>query len=70
MLILGNFGKGGLQAGLPSRLVARGWRRLAQVDYYDIYVRQTKSPGSTRKTGPHRPIKSTAAIPSLSLTAH
>ena len=37
-LILGRFGKGVFKQVYPEGLVARGWRRIAQVDYYDIYV--------------------------------
>jgi hypothetical protein len=37
-LILGSFGKSVFKQIYPERLVARGWRRVAQVDYYDIYV--------------------------------
>lgn len=68
VLILGNFGKGVFSQVYPARLVSQGWRRLAQVDYYDIYVRQTKITGPPRKPDPHRPIKSTtSAGPNLSL---
>jgi len=37
-LILGSFGKSVFKQIYPEGLVARGWRRVAQVDYYDIYV--------------------------------
>jgi hypothetical protein len=37
-LILGSFGKSVFQQIYPPGLVARDWRRVAQVDYYDIYV--------------------------------
>jgi hypothetical protein len=37
-LILGSFGKSVFKQVYPEGLVARGWRRIAQVDYYDIYV--------------------------------
>jgi hypothetical protein len=40
ILILGCFGKSVFKEIYPASLVSRGWRRLAQVDYYDIYVRQ------------------------------
>ena len=40
VLILGRFGKGVFKQIYPPRLVARDWRRIAQVDYYDIYVRR------------------------------
>jgi hypothetical protein len=38
LLILGNFGKTVFRQIYPPSLVARNWRRLAQVDCYDIYV--------------------------------
>jgi hypothetical protein len=37
-LVLGSFGKSVFKQIYPEGLVARGWRRVAQVDYYDIYV--------------------------------
>jgi hypothetical protein len=37
-LILGSFGKSVFRQIYPEALVARGWRRIAQVDYYDIYI--------------------------------
>ena len=37
-LILGSFGKSVFRQVYPEALVARGWRRIAQVDYYDIYI--------------------------------
>jgi hypothetical protein len=37
-LILGSFGKSVFRQVYPEGLVARGWHRVAQVDYYDIYV--------------------------------
>jgi hypothetical protein len=38
ILILGNFGKGVFKQVYPPALINREWRRIAQVDYYDIYV--------------------------------
>lgn len=51
MLILGSFGKSVFKQIYPPRLVARDWRRIAQVDYYDIYVRRAGIPGQTREAG-------------------
>jgi hypothetical protein len=42
ILILGSFGKSVFKQIYPPRLVARDWKRIAQVDYYDIYVRKPK----------------------------
>jgi hypothetical protein len=38
ILILGRFGKGVFKQVYPPALISREWRRVAQVDYYDIYV--------------------------------
>jgi hypothetical protein len=38
ILILGRFGKGVFKQVYPPALINREWRRIAQVDYYDIYV--------------------------------
>jgi hypothetical protein len=38
ILILGRFGKGVFKQVYPPALIDREWRRVAQVDYYDIYV--------------------------------
>jgi hypothetical protein len=37
-LILGSFGKSVFRQVYPENLVTRGWRRIAQVGYYDIYI--------------------------------
>jgi hypothetical protein len=42
LLILGCFGKGVFKQVYSPALVSRGWRRIAQVDYYDIYVRRDR----------------------------
>lgn len=71
VLILGKFGKGVFKQIYPSRLVARDWRRIAQVDYYDIYVRQTRNPRSITKPRKTQAVKATtAAAPNLSVTSH
>jgi len=59
ILILGNFGKGVFSQVYPAPLVARGWRRIAQVDYYDIYVRQS---GFSRREAPAKPVKKTGTL--------
>jgi hypothetical protein len=38
ILILGSFGKSVFKQVYPPALINRKWRRIAQVDYYDIYV--------------------------------
>ena len=38
VLILGSFGKSVFKQVYPPALINRDWRRIAQVDYYDIYV--------------------------------
>ena len=43
LLILGCFGKGVFKQVYSPALLSRGWRRIAQVDYYDIYVRQDRA---------------------------
>ena len=45
ILILGRFGKGVFKQVYPPAIINQGWRRVAQVDYYDIYV----SKKSTKK---------------------
>jgi hypothetical protein len=37
-LILGSFGKSVFSQIYPKGRVARDWRRIGQVDYYDIYI--------------------------------
>jgi hypothetical protein len=38
ILILGSFGKSVFKQVYPPALINQGWRRVAQVEYYDIYV--------------------------------
>jgi hypothetical protein len=38
VLILGSFGKSVFKQIYPAERINRGWRRIAQVDYYDIYI--------------------------------
>ena len=39
-LILGSFGKSVFKQIYPPAVIDREWRRIARVDYYDIYVRR------------------------------
>jgi hypothetical protein len=39
-LVLGSFGKSVFRQIYPPARLVRDWRRIAQVDYYDIYVRR------------------------------
>jgi len=52
LLILGTFGKGVFKQIYSPARVAQGWRRIAQVDYYDIYVRQNLANKSPEKVTP------------------
>jgi hypothetical protein len=38
LLVLGSFGKSVFRQVYPENLVARGWRCIARVEYYDIYI--------------------------------
>jgi hypothetical protein len=38
ILILGSFGKSVFKQVYPPAIINRDWRRVAQVDYYDIYI--------------------------------
>jgi hypothetical protein len=40
LLILGSFGKSVFKTVYPPSQISREWRRIAQVDYYDIYARR------------------------------
>jgi hypothetical protein len=65
VLILGNFGKGVFKQVYPPARINQEWRRIAQVDYYDIYVSRKsekmmlqlidKTLASYRKNGLIRP---------------
>jgi Dolichyl-phosphate-mannose-protein mannosyltransferase len=64
-LILGSFGKSVFKQVYPPALINREWRRIAQVDYYDIYVAKksakkmlslmNKTLASQQKASPIRP---------------
>ncbi len=43
VLILGCFGKGIFAQVYPPSQMARHWRKVAQIEYYDIYVRRSSS---------------------------
>lgn len=65
VLILGRFGKGVFRQVYPPECLAKGWRRVAQVDNYDIYISRKigdklltilSRPGTaTRLDGPSNP---------------
>jgi len=70
VLILGSFGKSVFKQVYPPPLVAQGWRRLATVDYYDIYVRQPKAPAPSKKGKASRPLAAPATAAKLHLKYH
>jgi len=41
VLILGNFGKSVFSRIYPQSRVTRYWRKVAQIDYYDVYMRRS-----------------------------
>lgn len=51
VLILGSFGKSVFAQIYPLQQVIRNWRKVAQIDYYDIYVPRT-APRSVKREGP------------------
>ncbi len=65
-LILGSFGKSVFRQVYPTAQVDRGWRRIAQVGYYDVYVSRkcgkkmieflNRSLASKRPDTPLRPV--------------
>jgi hypothetical protein len=44
VLILGHYGKSIFAQVYPPALVHKYWRKVAQLDYYDIYVRRSSPP--------------------------
>ncbi|MDI6854236.1 MAG: glycosyltransferase family 39 protein [Deltaproteobacteria bacterium] len=48
-LVLGSFGKSVFQEVYPPGQVAKNWRKLAQVDFYDIYIRKTLTDAASLK---------------------
>jgi hypothetical protein len=46
VLILGSFGKSVFSRIYPQSRVTRFWRKVAQIDYYDVYLRR---PSITRE---------------------
>ena len=44
VLILGNFGKSVFSQVYPESRVTRYWRKVAQIDYYDVYRRRSPVP--------------------------
>jgi hypothetical protein len=51
-LVLGSFGKSIFQEVYPPVKVARNWRKIAQVGFYDIYVRRGREHHVGQKTCP------------------
>lgn len=51
-LVLGSFGKSIFQEVYPPVKVARNWRKIAQVGFYDIYVRSGREHHVGQKTCP------------------
>jgi len=51
-LVLGSFGKSVFREIYPPARVARNWRKLAQVDFYDVYVRRGREFRVRRPTTP------------------
>jgi hypothetical protein len=47
VLILGSFGKSIFARIYPPGRVARYWRKVARIEYYDIYVRRSLAPTAT-----------------------
>lgn len=71
ILILGNFGKSVFKQIYPPRLVARDWRRIAKVGYYDVYVRRARFPSPVPKPGKPQPVRSiTGTMPTPRITSH
>jgi len=52
VLILGSFGKSVFRQVYHPAQIAKNWRRLAQVDFYDIYVRRGREHAALKKPGP------------------
>lgn len=51
-LVLGSFGKSVFRQVYPPRQIAKNWRKIAQVDFYDIYVRKGREHHVRRKKCP------------------
>jgi hypothetical protein len=58
-LVLGSFGKSVFREVYPPRQVAKNWTKLAQVDFYDIYMRKGRENGAPLKNAspPEPPFK-------------
>lgn len=52
VLILGSFGKTIFGQIYPPQKVKRNWRKVAQIDYYDIYVRRQPGPKGYPRPSP------------------
>jgi 4-amino-4-deoxy-L-arabinose transferase-like glycosyltransferase len=70
VLVLGSFGKSVFRQIYPPRLVARDWRRIARVDYYDIYVRRLPAPQEMQKSKHPIPVKTQTRFRRPRLVSH
>jgi 4-amino-4-deoxy-L-arabinose transferase-like glycosyltransferase len=52
ILILGSFGKSIFRQVYPPGQVARNWKKIAQVDFYEVYVRRGREHYLARKRNP------------------
>ncbi len=52
VLILGSFGKSVFRQVYNPTQVARNWQKIAQVDFYDVYVRRGRERAALRPPGP------------------
>lgn len=52
VLILGSFGKSVFRQVYPPARIAGKWRKVAQVDFYDIYVRRGREQAVLKRGGP------------------
>jgi hypothetical protein len=49
LLILGSFGKSVFRQNYPQDCIQREYRKIATIDYYDVYLRRDRSLGSQAK---------------------
>jgi|GEM_PF-836496 4-amino-4-deoxy-L-arabinose transferase-like glycosyltransferase len=65
VLVLGYFGKSIFAQIYPPALVAKDWQKVAQLDYYDIYVRRS----SALLRAPDSPVRTSTSPPLPIFTA-
>jgi hypothetical protein len=52
VLILGSFGRRVFSRIYPPNRMARHWRKVARIEYYDVYVRRSSCPAAlTQRQG-------------------